>query len=337
MLGGIFAFRWLSYSVAGRGVVKNRVRSHFWVTFGSLWGRSARVTFESLLGHFNSFCASVELGGRPLHNFRGAWRPYTFSRLKSRHSGGATEPLRPRWRPPPDLTHPDPILTPFWPDFDLNLTQLWPWIAPKGQSWVKFRSKIGSKRGQNRVGVSQVWGWASSRSKWLCSSSESRETKARLPRHDSPLHGLCPVTHSLGHHGRMLHPFKSIHANTFTLSREYGPLRLTPHTKILSKSLIKKKERGCSCFCLQLKELFYLQLTILFFTCNWSFFTYNFRFFVYNWRLFACNWKVHAISALRVCKQRSLTVSKKSSNCKSKTSPKKEHPKMTLPNPRIRY
>ena len=41
--------------------------SHFWVTFGSLWGRSARVTLESLLGHFNSFCASVELGGRPLH------------------------------------------------------------------------------------------------------------------------------------------------------------------------------------------------------------------------------------------------------------------------------
>ena len=28
------------------------VRSHFWVTFGSLWGRSGRVTFESLLGHF---------------------------------------------------------------------------------------------------------------------------------------------------------------------------------------------------------------------------------------------------------------------------------------------
>ena len=23
--------------------------------------------FESLLGHFNSFCVSVELGGRPLH------------------------------------------------------------------------------------------------------------------------------------------------------------------------------------------------------------------------------------------------------------------------------
>ena len=35
---------------------------------GSLRGGTPKVTFESLLGHFNSFCASVELGGRPLHN-----------------------------------------------------------------------------------------------------------------------------------------------------------------------------------------------------------------------------------------------------------------------------
>ena len=43
--------------------------SHFWVTFESL-GVTLRwdlgVTFESLLGHFNSFCGSVELGARPL-------------------------------------------------------------------------------------------------------------------------------------------------------------------------------------------------------------------------------------------------------------------------------
>ena len=38
--------------------------SHFWVTSG----RPARVTFESLLGHFNSFWVSVELGARPLLN-----------------------------------------------------------------------------------------------------------------------------------------------------------------------------------------------------------------------------------------------------------------------------
>ena len=38
--------------------LKNAVRSHFWANFGSLWGRSAGVTFESLLGHLNSFCMS---------------------------------------------------------------------------------------------------------------------------------------------------------------------------------------------------------------------------------------------------------------------------------------
>ena len=37
---------------------------------GSLWGRSAGATFESLLGHFDSFCVSVELGARPLHKGR---------------------------------------------------------------------------------------------------------------------------------------------------------------------------------------------------------------------------------------------------------------------------
>ena len=41
--------------------------SHFWV---SLWRGTLGVTFESLLGHFNSFWISVELGARPLHNRR---------------------------------------------------------------------------------------------------------------------------------------------------------------------------------------------------------------------------------------------------------------------------
>ena len=40
----------------------------------SLWAGTPGVTFESLLGHFNSFCVSVGLGGRPLHN------PYDSSR-----------------------------------------------------------------------------------------------------------------------------------------------------------------------------------------------------------------------------------------------------------------
>ena len=36
--------------------------------FGSLWGRPAGVTFESLLSHFNSFGASGLPGGHQLHN-----------------------------------------------------------------------------------------------------------------------------------------------------------------------------------------------------------------------------------------------------------------------------
>ena len=46
----------------------SKMGSRVWVNFRSLWGRSARVTFESLLGHFNSFWISVELGARWLHN-----------------------------------------------------------------------------------------------------------------------------------------------------------------------------------------------------------------------------------------------------------------------------
>ena len=34
----------------------------------SLWGGTPGVTFESLLGHLASFCVSVVLGARPLHN-----------------------------------------------------------------------------------------------------------------------------------------------------------------------------------------------------------------------------------------------------------------------------
>ena len=36
----------------------------------SLWGGTLGVIFESLLGHFNSFCVSVELGARPLHKIK---------------------------------------------------------------------------------------------------------------------------------------------------------------------------------------------------------------------------------------------------------------------------
>ena len=49
---------------------------------------------------------------------------------------------------------------------------------------------------------------------------------------------------------------------------------------------------------------------------NFSFFAYSFSFFTYSWSFFAYNGKVRLIRALRDCKQRSLTVSKKSSKCK---------------------
>ena len=47
------------------------------------------------------------------------------------------------------------------------------------------------------------------------------------------------------------------------------------------------------------------------FAYNWSFFAYSFSFFKYSWNFFACSGKVRLIRALRDCKQRSLTVSKK--------------------------
>ena len=48
-----------------------------------------------------------------------------------------------------------------------------------------------------------------------------------------------------------------------------------------------------------------------FFNYTWSFVAYSFIFFAYTWSFFAYNGKVRLIRALRDCKQRSLTVSKK--------------------------
>ena len=84
---------------------------------GSLWAGSLGVTFESLLGHFNSFCVSVDLGARPLHNScTGAKWGCIGAKVVL---GGATdswETLAP-WGPN-DLLHP-PLITfveilPFW-------------------------------------------------------------------------------------------------------------------------------------------------------------------------------------------------------------------------------
>ena len=74
------------------------------------------------------------------------------------------------------------------------------------------------------------------------------------------------------------------------------------------------------------EELFYLQLTKInfsFFAYSWSFFTYSFSFFTYSWSFFAYSGKVYLIRALRDCKQRSLTVSKKAPTVSKKASPRK--------------
>ena len=58
-----------------------------------------------------------------------------------------------------------------------------------------------------------------------------------------------------------------------------------------------------------------------FFACNWSFFAYSFSFLTHSWSSFAYSGKVRLIRALRDCKQRSLTVSKKAPTVSKKASP----------------
>ena len=81
-------------------------------------------------------------------------------------------------------------------------------------------------------------------------------------------------------------------------------------------------------FCLQL-EASCLQWSFLltvdnfsFFTYSWSFFAYSFSFFTYSWSFFAYSGKVCLTRALRDCKQRSFTVSKKAPTVSKKASPK---------------
>ena len=58
-----------------------------------------------------------------------------------------------------------------------------------------------------------------------------------------------------------------------------------------------------------------------FVTYSSIFFAYNFSFSTYSWSFFAYSGKVHLIRALRDCKQRSLTVSKKAPAVSKKASP----------------
>ena len=61
--------------------------------------------------------------------------------------------------------------------------------------------------------------------------------------------------------------------------------------------------------------------SVSFFTYNWSLFAYSFSFLAYSWSFFAYSGKVRLIRALRHCKQRSSTVSKKALTASKKASP----------------
>ena len=68
---------------------------------------------------------------------------------------------------------------------------------------------------------------------------------------------------------------------------------------------------------------FYLQLTILAFLLTvGAFLLTSFSFLTYSWSFFAYSGKVRLIRALRDCKQRSLTVSKKVPTVSKKASPR---------------
>ena len=54
---------------------------------------------------------------------------------------------------------------------------------------------------------------------------------------------------------------------------------------------------------------------------SFSSFAYSFSFFTYSWSFFAYGGRVHLVRALRDCKQRSLTVSKKAPSVSRKTPP----------------
>ena len=88
-----------------------------------------------------------------------------------------------------------------------------------------------------------------------------------------------------------------------------------------SSSVLDKFQSTVGSFLLTV-ELFLLTVgNFSFFTYNWRFFAYNFTFLTYNWSFFAYSGKVLLIMALRDCKQRSLTVSKKTPTVSQKPSP----------------
>ena len=93
-----------------------------------------------------------------------------------------------------------------------------------------------------------------------------------------------------------------------------------------------KSRSGCSFFACSWKLPAYSGAFLLtidnfsFFTYNWSFFAYILAFFTYNRSFFCLQWEVGLIRALRDCKQRSLTVSKKAPTVSKIASPNSQSP-----------
>ena len=88
------------------------------------------------------------------------------------------------------------------------------------------------------------------------------------------------------------------------------------------------EKEGCGLFAYSCKPPSYSGAFLLtvdsfsFFTYSSSFFAYSFSFFTYSWSFYAYSGKVRLIRALRDCKPRSLTLSKKTPTV-SKASPEK--------------
>ena len=98
----------------------------------------------------------------------------------------------------------------------------------------------------------------------------------------------------------------------------------------------RREAKGCSFFAYSWKLPAYSEdflLTVASFSSfayKWSFFDYNFSFFTCSWSFLAYSGKVRLIRALRDCKQRSSTVSKKAPTVSKKASPEEKLQKLTL-------
>ena len=116
---------------------------------------------------------------------------------------------------------------------------------------------------------------------------------------------------------------KEIHWRGLNRSMERAP----GHFNCCRTKLSLPDFLGCSFFAHSWKLPAYSRAFLLtvdnfsFSAYSWSFFAYSFSFFTYSWSFFASSGKVRLISALRDCKQRRSTVSKKASTVSKKAPP----------------